>query len=85
MFQAYFARGCNISETAVLMAAAESAGLNPKEAKKVLAERRFSPSVDADWERSRQLGIRAVPTFVMNGRMLVGAQPETALEAFVLS
>jgi predicted DsbA family dithiol-disulfide isomerase len=83
VFQAYFAQGRNIGETAVLMAVAESAGLNPKEAEKVLAERRFSRPVDADWERSRQLGIRAVPTFVMNGRMLVGAQPETELDAFV--
>ena len=85
VFHAYFVRGRNIGKTAVLMAAAESAGLNPKEAEKALAGRRFSASVDADWERSRQMGIRAVPTFVMNGRMLVGAQPETALEAFIRS
>ena len=38
---------------------------------------------DSDWQRSYQLGIRAVPTFVLNGRFLTGAQNYQALAAFV--
>ena len=40
-------------------------------------------AVDADWKRSRELGITGVPTFVLGGRGLVGAQPYAQLEAFV--
>jgi predicted DsbA family dithiol-disulfide isomerase len=85
VFQAYFVHGRNIGQEEVLIAVAESAGLDPKEAKAVLMERPFESAVDADWERSRQMGIRAVPTFVLKDRILVGAQPETALDEFVRS
>ncbi len=85
VFQAYFVHGRNIGHGAVLAAVAESAGLDPKEAESALRERPFESAVDADWERSRKMGIRAVPTFVLNNRILVGAQPETALDEFVRS
>jgi len=83
VFQAYFADGRNIGEIDELVGVAASADLDPKEAKKVLEERPFKRAVDADWERSKQMGIRAVPTFVMDDRMLAGAQPYAALEEFV--
>jgi predicted DsbA family dithiol-disulfide isomerase len=48
-----------------------------------LEKRTFSRAVDADWTRSRELGIRAVPTFVMNNRSIVGAQSYEVLEEFI--
>jgi len=85
VFQAYFADGRNIGNSDELVGVAISAGLDREEAQRVLAERPFMRAVDADWERSREMGISAVPTFVMNDRVLVGAQPETALDEFVRS
>jgi predicted DsbA family dithiol-disulfide isomerase len=85
VFQAYFLHGRNIGHGETLVALAESVNLNPKEAEVVLGERRFERAVDADWTRSRLMGIRAVPTFVLDDRVLVGAQPEAALDEFVRS
>ena len=83
VFQAYFARGRNIGRRNVLLEATGSVGLDTNEAREILLERPYENAVDADWGRSRQMGIKAVPTFVMDDRMLVGAQPYAALEAFV--
>ncbi len=85
VFQTYFAHGRNIGDRGILMAVSKSVGLDSKEAELVLTERRFRQQVDADWELSRQMGIRAVPTFVMNDSMIEGAQPEAVLDAFVRS
>jgi predicted DsbA family dithiol-disulfide isomerase len=49
----------------------------------VLREKTFSEAVDLDWTRSRELGIRAVPTFVLGRESLVGAQPYQKLAALV--
>lgn len=82
MFQAYFAHGRNIGKISKLVPVAASLGLDPEEARQVLEERRFQGAVDADWQRSREMGITAVPTFVMDGRVLVGAQPYGVLDEF---
>ena len=50
------------------------------EARAVLTERRFKDAVDVDWQRSRDLGVTGVPTFVADGRGVVGAQPYETLE-----
>ena len=36
---------------------------------------RFAPSIDADIAEGRARGVRGTPTFFINGRRLVGAQP----------
>jgi protein-disulfide isomerase len=38
-------------------------------------ERRFASAVEADVAQARALGIRSTPTFLINGRPLVGAHP----------
>ena len=38
-------------------------------------ERRFAPAVEADVAQARALGIRSTPTFIVNGRPLIGAHP----------
>jgi protein-disulfide isomerase len=48
----------------------------PREAfARCLDERRFVSAVEADVAQARQLGIRSTPTFIINGRPLVGAHP----------
>jgi predicted DsbA family dithiol-disulfide isomerase len=85
VFKAYFAEGKNISNADELMTLAASLGLPAEEARRVIAERRFREAVDADWERSRALGITAVPTFMMGIQRIVGFQPYEALAQLVES
>ena len=37
--------------------------------------RRFREAVEADFAEGRELGVRSTPTFLVNGKPLVGAQP----------
>jgi len=83
MFRAYFADGWNIGNAGVLLNVCESLGLPVDEAERVLKESSFKDMVDSDWTRSRKAGVTAVPTFAMNERMLVGAQPYEALEGLL--
>ena len=79
-FKAYFVDGKNIGKIPVLVDLAASVELPREEAATVLATRAFKAAVDADWSLSREKGITAVPTFVMNHDKLVGAQPYEMLE-----
>src|SRR5688572_7169092 len=57
-------------------------GLDGEKFGRCLADRRYAAAVDADLAEARALGIRGTPTFLINGRRLVGAQPtERFLEA----
>ena len=82
-YRAYFVETRNIADTETLLEIAASVGLSAETAAEVLAERRFSDAVDADWARSAELGITGVPTFVAGGHGVVGAQPYEALEALL--
>lgn len=79
-FKAYFVDGKNIGKIPVLMDLAESIDLPRQEAATVLKTRPFKAAVDGDWSLSREQGITAVPTFMMNHDKLVGAQPYQMLE-----
>jgi predicted DsbA family dithiol-disulfide isomerase len=83
VFQAYFVDGLNIGKISVLADLAESVGLDGREVEEVLAEGNFRGVVDRDWAYSRTCRITAVPTFLADGRMVVGAQPYQALEELV--
>ncbi len=83
VFRAYFADGLNIARLSVLTKIAESIGLSGQEAQTRLAAGDFRDAVDRDWQRSRSLGITAVPTFQLEGRQLVGAQPYAVLADMV--
>jgi len=82
-FRAYFADGKNIARVDSLLDTVAAVGLNPAEAHTHIEERTYRLAVDADWQRARQLGITAVPTFLWDGRRLVGAQPYQALKRFL--
>jgi predicted DsbA family dithiol-disulfide isomerase len=83
LFRAYFVDGRNIGKPSELVRLAYSIGLSDEEAYKIINSRAFREAVDEDWSRSRQLGITAVPTFVLNGSTVVGAQPYPVLETFL--
>ena len=74
MFRAYFADGLNIGLKSVLSELGASVGLPEETVQEVLEKRMFKEAVDKDWTRSYQMGVTAVPTFMMNGMSLVGAQ-----------
>ena len=54
-------------------------------ARDALETRAMKTAVDDDWQRSRNAGITGVPTFVCDGRALVGAQPFEAIEQLVVA
>jgi predicted DsbA family dithiol-disulfide isomerase len=85
VFLAYFQRGENIARQPVLRQICAAVGLDPAAAQAAMDQRSYREAVDQDWQRSRQMGITAVPTFVLNGQRLVGAQTDAALEAMVIS
>ena len=84
LFRAYFVDNKNIGQIDTLVDIASSVGLSAAAARQVLETRQFQTAVDADWQRSRAFGITGVPTFVANGRGVVGAQPYEVLEQLVL-
>jgi predicted DsbA family dithiol-disulfide isomerase len=84
VFRAYFADGRNIANVNILADVATSVGLDAKEAHDLLAARTFKAAVDADWSRAYESKVTAVPTFLMEGQSLVGAQPYNILANFML-
>ncbi len=83
-FEAYFVDCRNIGDVDVIVDVVKSVGLDEREARAVLAERRFEAAVDADWEKSRSYGVTGVPTFISNGQGLVGAQPYETLQQLMV-
>ena len=82
-YRAYFVGARNIGDPEVMIDVVKSVGLDTDEARDVLKERRFKDAVDADWAKSRHLGITGVPTFVAGGYGVVGAQPYEMLVQLV--
>ena len=83
-FRAFFVKGQHIGDAHVLLKIAESVGLNGKDVQKVIQERSFREAIDLDCERSHELSITEIPTFLLNHQVLVGAQPYEILENFLL-
>ncbi len=79
-FLAYFKDGLNLAERPVLLGLAAECGLDATEADRILETRSYSAAVDRDWTDAREMGIRAVPTFVMGDHRVVGAQSYEILE-----
>lgn len=81
LFTAYFSEGRNPGDRAVLLAAAEQAGLDTVEAARVLEEDRYAEEVRAEEALWQSRGITAVPAIVLEGRYLIsGGQPPEAFE-----
>ena len=81
LFEAYFTRGLNPGDPEVLAAAAAEAGLDPDEAREVLASGRFADEVRADEDLWQEQGIHGVPTVIIDDRFIIsGAQPPERFE-----
>lgn len=81
LFEAYFTNDENPSDRAVLVKAAEQAGLDPKAAGEVLDQGLYAAEVRAAEQLWRSRGINAVPAVIIDGRYLIsGGQPPEAFE-----
>ncbi|HUS94804.1 MAG TPA: thioredoxin domain-containing protein [Patescibacteria group bacterium] len=70
----------NSEAETVFMGFAEDLELNVDDYEKCVSEQSYSSEIDADLQSGRALGISGTPTFVINGQLLVGAQPLAVFE-----
>ena len=70
LFRAFFEFGLDIGDKQVLMSLADEMGLDPAALAQALDSHQFTAEVVGDEEESQRLGVRAVPSFVSNGRIL---------------
>jgi predicted DsbA family dithiol-disulfide isomerase len=82
LLKAYFTDGLNIADAEVLAAKAEEAGLDPKEARAILASDRYADAVKQEEQAWLAAGINSVPAIVVNRAYLIsGGQPPEVFEA----
>ena len=75
LFQAHFAEGRNLADPEVLVAAGLAAGLPEVRVRALLAGDEGEAEVRAQVAQAQAMGIRSVPTFILDGREVVqGAQ-----------
>jgi predicted DsbA family dithiol-disulfide isomerase len=75
VYQAYFAEDANIADPQILAGIAQRLDLNVADLREVLADERFKPEVERQFEFAREVGVTAVPAYVAGRYLLVGAQP----------
>ena len=81
LFAAYFTDGRNPSDHEVLVDVASRAGLDAEKAKDILASDRYAAEVRQREQLFGQLGIRAVPSVIVNDKYLIqGGQPVAVFE-----
>ncbi|WP_203300035.1 DsbA family oxidoreductase [Marinobacter sediminum] len=83
LFEAYFGRAENVTDTEVLAHCVTSVGLDAEEARAVLSSDRYADAVRADEAQYQQAGVSAVPAYIVNQKYLIsGAQePDTLVSA----
>jgi predicted DsbA family dithiol-disulfide isomerase len=81
LFDAYFTNGQDPSDHAVLIAAAEAAGLDGAEARAVLESGRYAQDVRDAEQLWQSRGITSVPAVIVDDRYLIsGGRPPEAFE-----
>jgi predicted DsbA family dithiol-disulfide isomerase len=81
LLRAYHGEGRNPGDPAVLVGAAEAAGLDPARAARIVAGDEFAAEVRAEEQRWLELGIHSVPAIVIDDRHLIeGGQPPEVFE-----
>jgi predicted DsbA family dithiol-disulfide isomerase len=84
VFRAFFQRGEDIGDTAVLVALAAGLGLEGDALRQALETRQFEKSVLGDEEDAGALGLTGVPAFVADRKTaLTGVQPVKNLRQLV--
>lgn len=74
-FAAIFTRGLDLNKESDLLQIVEEAGLDVAAAKVVLHSDAYTQEVDADRQEAAQNGIRSVPSYVFDNKLVTGAQP----------
>ncbi|HEY5851265.1 MAG TPA: DsbA family oxidoreductase [Lysobacter sp.] len=84
LFRAHFSEGRNLADTQTLIDAGAAGGLSEQRVRAMLDSDEGLAQVHAQLGQARALGIQAVPTFVLDGRLAVqGAQtPDVFRDAF---
>lgn len=81
LFEAYFTDGRNPSDHEVLVDVATKVGLDAQQAREILASERYADDVRQREQLFGQLGIRAVPSVIVNDKYLIqGGQPVAVFE-----
>jgi protein-disulfide isomerase len=62
---------------------ADELGLDTKKFSQCISERRYQGEVEADSAAANKLGVNSTPTFYINGRGLIGAQPYEAFKQVI--
>ena len=76
LFRAYFLEGQDIGDAGVLAALADEAGMDGAVVRRLLATDTDRQQIIARDARWREMGVRAVPTFIVGGQAVVpGARP----------
>jgi predicted DsbA family dithiol-disulfide isomerase len=83
LFCAYFERDQDIGQTDVLVALADSGGLDGRDLKASLEHHTHLEEVLADEQRAARYGLSGVPAFIAGRTVLFGVQSADALEEFV--
>lgn len=80
LFRAHFQHGRNLADPEVLAHAGAEGGLDAAQVRSLLASDGGRAEVEAGLARAAALGIRSVPTFVIDQRWAIqGAQPAEAI------
>jgi predicted DsbA family dithiol-disulfide isomerase len=81
LFGAYFTDGLNIGDSAVLVAKAKEAGLDPDKALDILESGRYAEDVRQEEQSWVNAGISSVPAIIVNRQYLIsGGQPPEVFE-----
>lgn len=80
LFRAFFAEGKNIGDNAVLLDAAEEAGMDRAITETLLLGDADRTEVEGEIETARNMGVTGVPCFILENKYAVmGAQPADVL------
>lgn len=81
LFIAHFIDGKNVGDVEVLVALAESLGIDKEETRQAVTTDQLDYEVNQDIQEARNNGISGVPFFVLNGKYAIsGAQPAEVFE-----
>jgi predicted DsbA family dithiol-disulfide isomerase len=84
LLKAYFTDGLDISDPDVLAAKVEEAGLDPEEARAILASDRYAADVRQEEQGWLSSGINSVPAIVVDRKYLIsGGQPPEVFESYL--
>jgi predicted DsbA family dithiol-disulfide isomerase len=83
LYRANFVEGADLHDPDTLIALAARAGIDRDDAREAIETRGGRAQIDREWALARELGVTGVPTFVAEGRAVVGAQPYEQLARLV--